>query len=406
MSAQSSSAQLSSAPRALRFGRREIAVLGILSAIGPIGVDIYLPAFPTIARDLGTGVGAVQFSMAAYFLALALGQLPYGAMSDALGRKPPILFGLAVFVAGSLLCALAMEIEMLILGRFVQGLGICAILAVSRAIIRDRQTGQDAAHSAARILLIVSVSPMLAPLAGSAIIAVADWRLIFYGMALLGLLAWGLAWRILPETAGRSAGAGLAGRLAHCRELLGKRAFLLSTGVLAAAQAGASIYLAGTSSVYLLRYGLSPSQYSLVFALNAGGMIFAAQWNRRLVGRLGLANVIGLGTGLGTFTMAVFLLAELAGLASLPVAFACFFLFFAAFGFVMGPAAVLALEGEGQGAGIASGFQGTLQFVSGALAVMLCGGLADLGLAAMLGVLVVSQTAAFVLAQRCRRPAG
>ncbi|MCT2398800.1 multidrug effflux MFS transporter [Novosphingobium mangrovi (ex Huang et al. 2023)] len=388
------------------LGRREIVVLGILSAIGPVGVDIYLPAFPTIARDLGTDIGSVQLSMAAYFLALALGQLPYGAVSDRVGRKPPVLFGLVVFIAGSLVCALAGNAQALIAGRFVQGLGICSVLSIARAIVRDRQQGQDAAHTAARILLIVSVSPMLAPLAGSAIVGMGTWRHIFWLMAALTTVVLFLAWKVLPETSETRHDATVAALASKCLRLLRDTQFLLPTAVLAAAQAGASIYLAGSSAVYLESYGLAPAAYSIAFAINAIGMIFAAQWNRRLIGKLGLATVPILGTALGTLAIVLFLGAHLQASATLPVAAFCFFLFFTSFGFVMGPAAVLALEGHGHIAGAAAGLQGTIQFVSGAVAVAIVGSHANGGPGFMLGVLMVSQTAALVMAVACRIHAG
>ncbi len=386
---------------AWRFGARDITLLGVLSAIGPIGVDIYLPAFPEIAADLKTSVGDVQLSMAAYFLALGLGQLPYGALSDRVGRKPPILFGLAVFVAGSLVCGGAPSAAMLVAGRFLQGLGICAILSIVRAIVRDVHRGGEAAHIAARMLLIVSVSPLLAPLAGSAIISVASWRLIFWLMAGLSVGVLMLTWRNLPETGRKQPSGRWHAVPRHALELLRLPAFLWPTLLLAGAQAGASIYLAGSSSIYLVTYGVQPWTYSLAFAVNAVGMIFAAQWNRRLIGRLGLGGVTMLGTGLGTLAIAVFLAAELAGLASFALAMVCFFLFFTSFGFVMGPSSVLALEDQGDRAGIAAGLQGTIQFVTGAGAAALIGLQSQGSLEVMLQILILSQAAALAMAALC-----
>ena len=386
-----------------RFGRREVLLLGLLSAIGPVGVDIYLPAFAVIATDLRTDVGSVQLSMAVYFLALGLGQLPFGIASDRFGRKRPILLGLAMFLLGSIVCATADQVGSLIAGRFIQGAGICSILSITRAIIRDLHGGKDAAHLAARILLVVSISPMLAPMAGSAIIGVGPWRAIFWLLALFAACLIAASALYLPET-GKSTAPPVPGDWrARFGALLRQRDFLLPTGVLASSQAGASVYLAGSSAVYLLHYKASSFGYSLAFAANAGAMILAAQCNRYLIGRYGIQSVLLLGTGIGALAMVLFILANMVGAASFPLACLCFFLFFAAFGFVMGPASVLGMEGQRKGAGIAAGLQGTIQFVAGALAAAVLGLLgSDGALTPTLWLLGSSQLAAFGFALWCR----
>lgn len=361
---------MSAAPTA-RLGRGQIVLLGALSALGPIGVDIYLPAFPAIAASLGTGLGPVQLSMSAYFLALSVGQPIYGRVSDRVGRKRPICFGIAVFVAGSVAAALATGIAGLIVARFVQGIGICAVLALMRAVVRDLHQGAEAAHLNARLLLIVSVSPLLAPLLGSTIVAGASWRLIFVLLAVLGAISLALCARWLPETrAPRSAAPAAAIGYAT---LLRQRAFRRPLWVLAAAQAGASIYLATASSIYLDVQRLSLWQYSLAFALNAVGMIGLAQCNRGLILRFGLPAVVRLGTGLGCAAMLLLVAASSSGLAPLTLLLASYFLYFAAFGFVMGPASVLALEAYPHAAGTAAALLGTLQFAAGAAAALLAG---------------------------------
>jgi DHA1 family bicyclomycin/chloramphenicol resistance-like MFS transporter len=381
--------------------RRIALLLGLLSAIGPIGIDIYLPAFATIARDLGCGIGAVQASMAGYFLALGLGQIFYGALSDRIGRKPPILLGLALFVAGSIGCALAGGVATLIAGRFVQGCGICAIVALMRAIVRDLHAGPDAVRLMARTLLIVSVSPLLAPLAGSAIIAFASWRMIFWLLAALATSLLVATWRLLPEThVARSSETQPLQRTFG--RIFADPGFRRALAMLAAAQAGASIYLAGSSAAYIGAYGLPPWTYSIAFAANAVGMIAAAQTNRALILRHGTPRVLLMAATLTLAGIAPMALASLAGPPPIALMLAGFFLVFTSFGFVMGPASVLALERHSAVAGTAAALLGTLQFGAGAAASALLSLLGG-SFAGMVALQAVAAVAAWIAAWRIAR---
>ena len=164
-------------------------VLGLLSAIGPFAIDMYLPALPEIGRSLGADVGEVQLSLIVFFVSLGLGQLLYGPVSDILGRKPPLYFGLGLFALASVGCALATDIHMLVALRFLQGLGAAAGGVIPRAIVRDLHTGTEAARLMGLLMLVFSVSPILAPLSGSAVIAVTGWRGVFWVVALAAVAA-------------------------------------------------------------------------------------------------------------------------------------------------------------------------------------------------------------------------
>lgn len=376
-------------------GRGQALLLGLLSAIGPISVDMYLPAFGTIAADLRTDIGTIQLSMAAYFLGLGGGQLFYGPWSDRAGRKPPILFGLAVFVAGSLVCATAGSAGVLIAGRFVQAIGICAILAVMRAIVRDQYRGADAAHLMARIMLIVSVSPLLAPLGGSAIIALAGWRPIFWLLAALATALLLLTICSLPETHAPARPAGPV--LRTCRELLVDPGYRRCLVLLAAAQAGASVYLAGSSFVYISVLGFSPVAFSIAFAINAAAMIGVAQYNRRLIVRFGIPRVLLIGTGTGAAAMT---LAVVAYCTSAALFVPAFLLYFASFGLVMGPVSVLALEDHADKAGTGGALLGTAQFTTGAIAAMLAGAAFDGSAGPVVFVMFAAATVALGMAMR------
>ena len=179
---------------------RTAVVLGLLSAIGPFAIDMYLPALPTIGRTLQATPGAVQASLMAFFVALGVGQVFYGPLSDMLGRKAPLYFGVGLFGIGSIGCALAPDIETLVALRFVQGLGACVGMVVPRAVVRDLHTGAEATRLMAMLMLVFSVSPILAPLVGSLLIDVAGWRSVFWAVTAIAVLLLALLATALPET--------------------------------------------------------------------------------------------------------------------------------------------------------------------------------------------------------------
>ena len=179
---------------------RTALVLGLLSAIGPFAIDMYLPALPSIEHSLNASMGAVQGSLMAFFAAIAIGQIVYGPVSDMVGRKAPLYFGLALFGLGSIGCALAPDIHTLVALRFVQGLGACAGMVVPRAVVRDLHTGVDAARLMSLLMLVFSVSPILAPLAGSLLIESFGWRSVFWAVTVTAVLGMVLLGTSLPET--------------------------------------------------------------------------------------------------------------------------------------------------------------------------------------------------------------
>ncbi|MBP6505330.1 MAG: Bcr/CflA family efflux MFS transporter, partial [Rhodoferax sp.] len=175
-------------------------VLGLLSAVGPFSIDMYLPALPSIGTDMDASIGAVQASLMAYFVAMGAGQIIYGPVSDMVGRRLPMYFGLTLFCIGSVGCALAPDVHSLIALRFVQGLGACACVVIPRAIVRDLYTGHEAARVMALLMLVFSVSPILAPLAGSLLVEFSGWRSIFWVIAAIAVAALVLVATSLRET--------------------------------------------------------------------------------------------------------------------------------------------------------------------------------------------------------------
>ena len=267
---------------------RMALVLGLLSAIGPFAIDMYLPALPAIGAALQADVHVVQMSLMAFFLSFAVSQLVYGPASDIFGRKPPLYAGILLFIAGSIGCALAPDIRWLIAFRFLQGLGGGAPIVVPRAIVRDLHTGAEATRLMAMLMLVFSVSPILAPLVGSLIIDVAGWRAIFWAVSGVGVVGVMLVAATLAETRPPAARAGgdVASTLRAFARLLRDPHFLGLTAIGAFGMASFFIYLANSSFVLIEHYGLTPRQYSLAFAVNAASFIGCrsspAGWRRAM----------------------------------------------------------------------------------------------------------------------------
>ena len=259
-------------------------ILGLLSAIGPFAIDMYLPALPAIGQSLGADVGAVQFSLTAFFLSLGVGQLLYGPVSDMVGRKPPLYFGLGLFTVASVGCALASDIETLVALRFLQGLGAAAGMAIPRAVVRDLHTGTDAARLMSLLILVFSVSPILAPLAGSGVIALTGWRGVFWVVAVAAVAGLALVYGSLQETrpASDRVESSLGGALRAYALLLRDWHYLGLVFIGGCAMAGFFVYLAGSPFVLINHYGLTPTQYSLAFGVNAAAFIGASQFTATL----------------------------------------------------------------------------------------------------------------------------
>jgi DHA1 family bicyclomycin/chloramphenicol resistance-like MFS transporter len=354
---------------------RYAVILGLLSVIGPFAIDMYLPALPAIGRDLNASIEATQGSLMAFFISVGLGQLVYGPLADMLGRKLPLYFGLIVFAGASIGCALAPNVETLIAFRFIQGLGACAGMVVPRAVVRDLHTGNDAARLMSLLMLVFSIGPILAPLAGTGVTAIASWRAIFWVMVLaaaLGILLVALA---LPETRPRAqrVESSIGSALAGYWQLLRDRHFIGLVLIGAFGISSFFIYLANSSFVLIQHYGLTPTQYSLAFSVNAISFFGFSQLNGRLGARFGLARVMRVavtGFALSVVTLALLMASGINGLF---VLIAVLFVGNGFLGLVIPTSAVLALDEHGAIAGTASALMGTLQMVTGAVMMALVG---------------------------------
>ncbi|MCB8819655.1 multidrug effflux MFS transporter [Microvirga rosea] len=351
---------------------RNALVLGMLSAIGPFAIDMYLPAFPAIARELQVDVSAVQMSLMSFFLAVALCQVIYGPISDQVGRKPPIYFGLALFIVGAIGCSFARNAETLIAFRFLQGVGACASMVITRAIVRDLHTGAEAARLMATTMLVFSVSPILAPLAGSTLTEFYSWRVIFWAIAAIGLGGLLVVLILLPETRKPDAGRRSVGQVVRTYgELFKDWRFLGLVFIGGLGQSSFFAYLAGSSVVFIEHFGLTPSRYSLVFASNAVAFIGGAQFNSMLMRRFGAERVVRIAISVfAVLTTCLFAL-TLSGMDNPYVLWGLLFVSFGCLGLVIPSTAVLALESHGPIAGTASALMGTLQLCTGATVIVL-----------------------------------
>lgn len=382
-------------------------ILGLVAAVGPFAIDMYLPAMPDIGRDFGVEQQAVQWTIVGYFITFGLAQLAYGPWADQAGRKPPLYAGLALFIAGTVICALAPSIGWLIFGRMVQGLGGAANMVVLRAVIRDLATGPQATRMMSTIMIVIAVSPLLAPLSGAGLLSFGDWRLIFWALLVAAVLSFFLIQFALPETltdANRQR-FDLATTLAGAKVLLADRGFMVMTFLAGFAFASFFVFIASASFVYTQEFGLSPTQFSFAFAVNAIGFFAASQFAAPLSRRLGTLRMIaGASLGFALATFAGFGLA-LAGLASLPVTMSTLFVGNVFLGVILPTAQVQALEEHGENAGLASSLGGTMQMVAAGVLVAAAGPFLDGTVVPMLGAIALCGLIALVLSRMIPRQA-
>ncbi|WP_341303703.1 multidrug effflux MFS transporter [Pseudomonas sp. TMP25] len=357
---------------------RLLLILGALSAFGPLAIDFYLPSFPALARAFATDVEHVQLSLAVYFIGLAIGQLVYGPLADRFGRRKPLLVGVTLFSLASLACALAPSLEWLIAARFVQALGGCAGMVVSRAVVRDLCDPINSAKVFSQLMLVMGLAPILAPLAGGLLLSTLGWPSIFICLTLFSFLCLLAVAKWLPETLARDApSAPLSGALGQYRRLLANLPFLGYALTGGFAVAGMFAYIAGSPFVFIELYGIPTEHYGWLFGSNALGFILAAQLNAWLVARHGPGYWLGkvvwfyLAAGLALLLVA---LAKPQALWPLLVPLFCCI---ACLGILLPNASACAMAGQGRHAGSASALLGSLQFAIAASAAAMVGVLHD-----------------------------
>ena len=351
-----------------------LAVLSVLLGFASISTDLYLPALPAMAADLGASDGALQWTISGYLAGFAIGQLFWGPLSDRYGRRVPVTIGVLVFVIGSAGCALSTDAWQIIGWRVVQALGASAGVALARAMVRDLYARDDAARVLSTLMTVMAVAPLLGPVAGAQILEHASWQAIFWTLVGIGLLT-AAAILTLPETLphDQRVSSSLGPVLAGYRSLLGNRQFVAYAVAVGFYYAGLFASIAGTPFAYISYHRLSPQLYSLMFAAMVVGLMIADVANSLWVTRFGSRRMLLVGTvgaALSGILVAVVAGTGWGGIHSLVPAV---FLFVSMNGFILANAVAGALSSIATRTGAAAALIGAIQYGSGMVGSALVG---------------------------------
>jgi DHA1 family bicyclomycin/chloramphenicol resistance-like MFS transporter len=380
-------------------------MLGSLTALGPLSIDMYLPSFQAIARDLAASPAQVQLTLAVFFVALGIGQAFYGPISDRFGRRRPLCFGLGLYVLASAGCASARSIEALVAWRFAQALGGCAGMVIARAVVRDRFDEREAARFFSLLILVTGLAPILAPSIGGQILVFFSWRAIFWALAGFALVGFITATFLLPESLPpeRRTEGGVGTALYVYARLLRARAFMRYALSGALVISGMFAYIFGSPFVFMQIYGVRPERFGWIFGFIAFGLISASQLNRVVLARVAGARILS--HALMVTATAGVLLVTMAwtGAGGLAGLLGPLFVYIASLGFVLPNVMATALGPQGRNAGTASALLGTLQFGAGATVGMLLGALGD-GTAVPMAGLIAACGLSALLVHRLAAP--
>jgi len=376
-----------------------VLILAVLSLIAPLAIDMYLPALPFIAQSLGATDAQAQLTLPTYFAGFAIGQAFYGPIADRFGRKPPLYFGLALYIAASIGCALAPDVETLIALRFLQSAGGCAGTVVARAMVRDLFSGGDAIRVYSRVLLVFGVGPILAPMIGSGVLLWFGWREIFWLLTAIGILSMILIFVRMPESLNPAHVRPLRlesifinyWRLFTHRNFVG---YALTGGFMMAGTFG---YIAGLPFVIVNIYGYPSYVFSWVFGINAVGFIIASQVNVRVQRLHSPERVLLSALMLQMVAAAVFVTDVLAGWGGLFGILVPLFVWIATMGFVIPNTTGLAMQPFAANAGAASAMLGVLQFVLAAVSSGLVAAAADGTALPMVGCMALFSLVALLI---------
>jgi DHA1 family bicyclomycin/chloramphenicol resistance-like MFS transporter len=350
-------------------------MLGSLVALGPLTIDMYLPALPAIVDDLGTTSAQVQLTLTGTLAGLALGQLLVGPLSDTFGRRRPLLVGVGVHVLASLLCLVAPTVEVLAGLRVLQGVGAAAGSVVAMAIVRDLFVGRAAATLFSRLMLVLGVAPVLAPTIGGEVLRFTSWRGVFAVLAVLALVLIAVAARALPETLppARRRPLGLLNTLRTYRGLLRDRTFVGLIAVAGLSMSGLFGYVAGSSFVFQDEFGLDEQQFGLLFGAGALFLIGGTQLNAALLSRFEPRVLLPAALVLATAAGATLVVTALSGVGGLVGVIVPLWTVLFASGLAIPNVPALALARHGEAAGTASAMLGATQMGVGAVVSPLVG---------------------------------
>ena len=359
----------------MRYFPPWLILLGALTALGPLSIDMYLPSFPAIAHSLAATPGSVQLTLASFFIGLAIGQAIYGPFSDRFGRKPPLYFGLVIYILATVGCIFATDINQLIALRFLQALGGCAGMVISRAVVRDRCTIQEMARAFSTLMLIMGLAPILAPILGGWVVTTMGWRAIF-GIQMLFALGCLINVHFFfkeSHNTEHSQALELGKVLKGYARLLGDKAFMRHTLTGSLIMGAFFGYIAGSPFIIIELFGVPAEHFGWVFGANAAGFIISSQFNARALKNHSTASLLRRAIWFPAISGLSLFLLQITGLLSFPLLLAGLFVFIASMGFITPNTSAMALQNHGKNAGLASALLGTLQFGCATLAGLLMG---------------------------------
>ena len=372
-------------------------VLGAIMALGPLALDMYLPALPMLEAEFAATPARVQHTVSAYLLGMALGQFAMGPLSDRFGRKPPLLGGLFLFAVASAGCALAQHIEGLVLLRFAQALGGSSIMVVVRAVIRDRFDAIQSAQVLSLMMLVMGAAPILAPLAGGWLLVAASWHWIFWLLAAYALFCIATAFFLLDESHPVHArSVSIGGALAAMLPLARHRLFVGPALVFMFSFGAFFSYLAAAPFVFIQYFGVPAERFGIYFGVNAFGFIMVSQLNRRLVHGRGPRKVLGWGVTTLAAAAALLLASALTGVGGFAAVFAALFFVVASLGLIASNVSAVAMAPFGDRAGGAASLLGFSQALTGVVASAAVGWIPGEGALAMASVVAVCAAVSLV----------
>ncbi len=376
-----------------------ILILGLLTAIGPLSIDMYLPAFPDIARSLHTSVAQVMLSLSSFFIGISAGQLVYGPLLERYGRKPPMYAGLCIYIVASIGCAMATSVNSLIGFRLLQALGGCAGMVAARAIVRDLFDVKQNAKIFSTLMLVVAVSPIIAPTLGGYITALLGWRYVFAALIVVTVAILAGVYFLLPESkvADRNFSLQPSAILNSFAGIIRHPQFYIYTLTGAIAYAGLYAYISGSPYVFMELFKVNEKQYGWIFALIATGVIGSAQVNNVALKRYSSEQIIRAATSSQSVLGITLVVFTLLGWNSLFLTILLIFLFLCSQGFIFPNASALALASFGHVAGSASALMGAIQMGIGAGASALVSVLQNGTPVPMAAMMAVCATGAYLV---------
>jgi MFS transporter, DHA1 family, multidrug resistance protein len=383
-----------------------VVMLGLLSALPPFGTDAGLPGLPGLASEFGISTAAATQTLTLFLLGFSIGPMIFGPLSDRYGRKPILLFGVAVFALAALGCGLAQSLDVTLMLRFIGGVGAGAAASLPAAIVRDVYEDKVALSRQSMVALVNGVAPLVAPLLGAAVLAFGSWRAIHETLALLGLALFALAAIGYIETAPLAAdnrkASVFAASMASYRAVLSDKNYLLSTALLASTFGVMFAYITGSSGVFMTALGATPTEYGMLFACTAAGTIAGASSNARLSTRFGSRRALGGAVVANVLIAALFVTVALTHTGSIPLCASLVVASNFCAGIIMPNATHQALRGLGHVAGSAAALQRGLQMVAGSAAGALVGFIGGDPLLSTAGVMLLAAAVAFASIRRPR----